>query len=264
MVSGLIIVVAVLIMVIGVVRLSLFTPAIFKESGVKHQSIKKVIICGGGRPSFYLAEQLLSRHIRVSIIEHDAAVAQSLSEALPNAEIIVGDGTSQEVLDEKGISSADAFCCLTGIDEENILAAMYAKHIAPKIKTVTKINRTELIPIVKPLGIGSIVSPKLIAADRVLSYVRAKQNGVGSGVLTMYSIVNNKAEAIEFEVSSGSKLINVPIRDLKLKDNIILACIIRNSQIISPRGNDALQSGDSVIVVTTHTGFDVLDDIIRG
>lgn len=236
----------------------------FKESGVKQHCVKNVIISGGGRTSFYLAQQLLRQRIRVCIIEQDLAVAQSLADALPDAEILTGDGTSQSVLEEKGISDADAFCCLTGIDEENILAALYAKHISPSIKTVTKINRVELIPMVKPLGIGSIVSPKLIAADRVVSYVRAKQNGVGSGVLTLYRIIDNKAEAIEFEVSGGSKLIGIPIRELKLKSNVILGCIISKGKICSPRGNDTLRAGDSVIIVTTHTGFDVLDDILRG
>lgn len=235
----------------------------FKESGVKQHDIKHVIISGGGRRSYYLAEQLQSQHIHVTIIERDAAVARALAEALPNTEIHIGDGTSQSVLDERGIADADAFCCLTNIDEENILTALYAKQVAPNIKTVAKINRIELIPIVRPLGIGSVVSPKLVAADRVASYVRAKQNGIGSGVLTMYSIVDGKAEALEFEVSRGSRLIGVPIRDLALKQDVILACINRRGRIISPRGDDSLQADDSVIVVTKHTGFDVLDDIIR-
>lgn len=234
----------------------------FREVGIKHNSIKRAIISGGGRTSFYLARQLLSQHIRATIIEQDIQVAHTLAEMLPNAEICIGDGTSQSVLDENGISRADAFCCLTGIDEENILTSLYARHISPTIKTVTKLNRVELIPVVKPLGMGSVVSPKMIAADRIISYVRARQNGVGSGVRTLYRIVDNKAEAIEFDVSEESRLIDVPIKNLILKDNVILACINRKGKIISPRGNDALHSGDTVIVVTTHTGFDVLDDIL--
>lgn len=235
----------------------------FQEAGVPQKVIKRVIISGGGRTSYYLAQQLLKQHIRVTVIEQNEAKAIALAEKLPQADIIVADGTSHSVLDEQGVDEADAFCCLTGIDEENILTSLYAKHIRRTIKTVTKINRVELTPIVRPLGLGSVVSPKLITADQVVSYVRAKQNGVGSGVLTLYHILEDKAEAIEFEVSERSKLVNVLIKDLKLKKDVILACINRKGQILSPRGNDALQPGDTVIIVTTQTGFDVLDDILR-
>ncbi len=235
----------------------------FRELGVRPHNIKRVIISGGGRTCFYLAGELINHHVRVSVIEKDEAVAKQLHELLPGVDVTIGDGTAQRVLEENGIDSADAFCCLTGIDEENILSSLYAHHVNPDIKTVTKLNRVELTPIVKPLGIGSVVSPKLITSDRIVSYVRAKQNGVGSGVLTVYSIVDNKAEAIEFEVSEGSSLVGKPIHSLSLKDNVILACIHRAGKIISPRGNDALEVGDTVIVVTTHTGFDILDDIVR-
>ena len=237
--------------------------AFFKASGVAGHSIKRVIISGGGRTSFYLAGELISHRVRVAVIERDAQAARALHEVLPEVEVTVGDGTAQKLLVENGIESADAFCCLTGIDEENILSSLYARHVNPEIKTVTKLNRVEFVPIVKPLGVGSVVSPKLIASDRIVSYVRAKQNGVGSGVLTLYRIVDNKAEAIEFEASAGSALIGVPIHLLKLKENVIIACINRGGKIISPRGDDTVEAGDTVIVVTTHTGFDVLDDVLR-
>ena len=224
----------------------------------------KVIISGGGRTSFYLAQQLLSQHIRVTIFEQDEAVARELTELLPQAVVCLGDGTIQNLLLEEGLAAADAFCCLTGIDEENIMTALAAKYAVPQLKTVVKVNRSELIPIIKPLGVGSVISPKMMVSDRVVGYVRAIQNGVGSGVLTLYRVVDDKAEAIEFKVTADSKLAGVPIRQLKLKENVILACINRGGSIISPRGDDSLQSGDTVIVVTTHTGFDVLDDIIRG
>lgn len=237
----------------------------FRESGIREQTIKHAIISGGGRTSHYLASQLISQHIAVSIIEQDPGIAGALAEALPTASVCVGDGTSQAVLEEHGIDEADAFCCLTGIDEENILTSLYAKRTSPGIKTVTKINRIEIIPVVNPLGVGSVVSPKLIAADRIVSYVRARQNGIGSGVISINRIgENNKAEAIEFEVSEGSRLIGVPISELKLKSEVIIACISRRGSILSPRGDDVLQGGDTVIVVTTHPGFDVLDDILRG
>ena len=236
----------------------------FRVVGGKQQAVKKVIISGGGRTSYYLAEQLLSQHMRVTIFEKDEAVARELAELLPQAVICHGDGTSQSVLMEEGLAEADAFCCLTGIDEENIITALAAKYEAPQLKTVVKVNRSELIPVTKPLGVGSVVSPKMMVSDRVVGYVRAIQRGVGSGVLTLYQVVDNKAEAIEFKVSADSQLTGVPIRQLKLKDNIILACINRGGSIISPRGDDCLLAGDTVIVVTTHTGFDVLDDIIRG
>ena len=234
------------------------------EIGAKKQLIKKVIIAGGGRISYYLADRLLTRRVRVQIIERSEKTAHLLTERLPGADVCVGDGTDQAFLEEQGIEQCDAFCCLTGIDEENILTSLFVSHVAPQIKTVTKINRQELIPIVRPLGIGSVVSTKQIAADRVVSYVRARQNGVGSGIVTLYQIVDGKAEAIEFEVTGESRTIGVPLKDLKLKDNVLLACIQRNGSVISPRGGDKILPGDSVIVVTTHTGFDILDDILKG
>ena len=236
----------------------------FKESGMRRHTIKKIIICGGGRIGVYLARHLISRRVSVVILEHSEKTAREIAAALPAAEVIVGDGTSPYILEETGISGADAFCCLTGIDEENILTSLHVKKEFPGIKTVTKINRAELIPIVKPLGVGSVVSPKQIAADGIVSFVRAKQNGVGSGVLTLHRLINGKVEALEFDVGVDSRLRDVPIKDLRFKSSVILACINRGGEIISPHGGDMLRVGDTVIVVTTHSGFDVLDDIIEG
>ena len=131
------------------------------------------------------------------------------------------------------------------------------------IKTVAKINRVELVSLVEPLGIGSVVSPKMIAADRIVSYVRARQNGVGSGVMTLHKLVDGKAEALEFRVAHDSKLKDIEISKLPLKNNVVIASINRAGKIISPRGSDILNSGDTVVVVTTHTGFDVLEDILK-
>lgn len=234
----------------------------FRDAGLHKTGVKRVLISGGGRSGFYLAQRLLSQRVRVTIIEQNEATARSLAEALPSADVRVGDGTSLSVLEEAGLGAADAFCCLTGIDEENILTSLHARRAIPSIKTVTKINRVELVSIVSPIGLGSVVSPKLIAADRVISYVRSRQNGQGSGVLTMNRIGEDKAEAIEFEVGESSRLIGVPIAELKLKKNVIIACINRKGHIVSPRGSDVLQLGDTVIVVTTHSGFDVLNDVL--
>jgi trk system potassium uptake protein len=236
----------------------------FKQSGMRHHTIRKIVMCGGGRIGAYLARYLISRHISVTILEHSESAAHEIAAAIPAAEVVVGDGTSQYTLEETGISGADAFCCLTGIDEENILTSLHVKKEFPKIKTVTKINRAELIPIVQPLGVGSIVSPKQIAADRIVSFVRAKQNSVGSGVLTLHRLINGKAEALEFDVGADSRLKDIPIKDLKLKESVLLACINRGGEIISPHGGDMLRVGDTVIVVTTHSGFNVLDDILEG
>jgi len=236
----------------------------FRESGIHQKRIKRIIISGGGRITYYLARRLLVQRYRVTIIENNEQVAKRLAELLPDAEVCLGDGTNQAVLLDKGLETADAFCCLTGIDEENILAVLYAHTINAKVKTVTKINRDELIPVVKPLGIGSVVTSKQLVADHIVSYVRAQKNRQGTGVLAMYKMGDGKVEALEFEVSVHSKLIGRPIRSLNLKKNLLLAAINRQGIILSPRGDDELKAGDTVVVVTTDSGFTALDDILEG
>ncbi|MBR4072655.1 MAG: Trk system potassium transporter TrkA [Clostridia bacterium] len=250
----------VLMLVGSAVRMAAF----FKELGIKTTTIRDVIIIGGGNTAYYLASQLIKTHIDVSIIEVDRTTAEMISEALPEATVILGDGTDHQLLAEEGLRDADALCCMTGIDEENIIASLYAGTVNPDIKTVTKINRSELTYLANPLGVGSVVTPKKIAANIILSYVRAMQNSsAADNVITLYKLANGKAEALEFAVREDSELAGKPLSQLPIENDVIVASINRRGKIISPRGSDTMEKGDTVIVVTTRSGLDQLDDILR-
>lgn len=250
----------ILMIVATPVRMSAF----FREAGIKTTGVHDVIIIGGGTTTYYLAELLIKQHLNVIIIEQDPAAAEAIAERIPDATVILGDGTSQQILEEEGLRDADALCCMTGIDEENIIASMYASTVSEKIKTITKINRTELTHIVKPLEVGSVVNPKKLAAYRILKYVRAKQNSEGTDVLALYKLADGKAEALEFPVTElHPEMQNVPLSELNIRPDAIVASINRHGTIITPRGSDVLQKGDTVIVVTTRSGLDSIDDILE-
>lgn len=238
--------------------------AFFREMGIKTTGVKDIIIIGGGTTTYYLAELLQNQHLNTTIIEIDPTAADRIAEHLPDATVILGDGTSQQILAEEGLQKTDALCCMTGIDEENIIASLYAGTVSEKIKTITKINRTELTHLVKPLEVGSVVVPKKIAANHILRYVRAKQNSEGTDVLSLYKLADGKAEALEFPVTElHPEILGTPLRELNIMKNVIVASINRRGKIITPHGSDTLEPGDTVIVVTTQKGLDSIDDILE-
>ncbi len=235
--------------------------AIFSAIGMYAQAARRCMIIGGGKASYYLARMLLEQHVDVKIIEEDKRRCNELSALLPEATIIHGDGTDEELLREEGLASTDAFVPLTGLDEENILLTLYAKQI-PGIKTVTKVNRITFNDVIDGLQLGSVIYPKYITAEAIIAYVRARQNSIGSNVETLYHMFDNRAEAIEFHVEKDAPVIGIPLARLRKKDHLLIACIGRNGRIIFPRGQDSIQSGDHVIIVTTHTGFNDISDIL--
>ena len=205
---------------------------------------------------------LLKIHIPVRIIEQNLARCEYLSENLPDASIIHGDGTDQSTLMKEGLEQAESVVAITNLDEENILLSLYAqKH--SHAKTIAKVNRISFNDVIDTLDIGSVIYPKNITADYITQYVRGLQNSMGSNVETLYKIFDNKAEALEFNVREHSPVIDVPLMDLNLKDNLLIACIMRRRSIIFPRGQDSIQVGDSVIVVTTHPGLHDIRDILK-
>lgn len=224
---------------------------------------KNVMICGGGRVAYYLGSQLLELGMQVKIIELDEKRCMELCDLLPGATIIHGNATDHELLEEEGISKADAFVTLTGMDEENIIMSMYAKtrHV-PKV--VTKVNDEGLQSMVDQLGMESVVSAKNVTANAITSYVRAMRNSMGSAnVETVYKLIGGKIEALEFRIREKTKYTGVPLKDLKLKVNHLVACIVRNRRIIIPGGNDTLEVGDNVIVISMEQGLEDLQDIMR-
>lgn len=233
----------------------------FHKMGLQTDPVKRVMILGGGRISHYLAKQMLEFGASVKIIEVDAAVCDVLAERLPEATVIHGDGTNEKLLAEEGIAKMDAIASLTGIDEENVLMSLYARSVS-KAKIVTKINRTTFSRIIKSMDLGSVFHPRYIAADHIVRYVRAMQNSLGSNVETLYKIVGNKAEALEFRVTAGSAVCGTPLMELPLRENLLIGAINRGGKVLTPGGRDTIEPGDRVIIVTSVTGLNDLDDIL--
>ena len=235
----------------------------FKKIGFKSTNIRNIMIIGGGKVSVYLAKLLNNINVNTTIIEKDLPTALRLSEILPNLNIVHGDGTNRSLLLEEGIKDADAFCCLTGIDEENIVLSLFAKSVNPGVKTIAKVNHTLFREVVKTLDIDSVIYPKFTTANIILKHVRDKAAGSDEdNVLKISRIINNKVEAIEFQVSEDSALIGTQIQDLKLKKNILLGTIMRKDSVIIPKGSDVLEAHDRVVVVTTSERLLTLDDIL--
>lgn len=234
----------------------------FHQVGIENNSVKSAMFVGGGKITYYLAKMLEPTNIKIKIIEQDFKRCNELSELLPKAMIIHGDGSNQQLLLEEGIQKVEAFASLTGFDEENIMLSLYAASVS-NTKLITKINRIAFEDVINGMNLGSIIYPKLITADSIIRYVRAMQNSMGSNVETLYKIVANKAEALEFRVGKDAPMIGEPLEKLTFKENLLIACIIRNGRIITPRGKDTIEPGDMVIVVTTISGLNDLKDILR-
>ena len=234
----------------------------FKILGKHREKIRKVIICGGGRVAYYLSVQLCSLGMQVKIIEKNEARCEELCELLPKAVIINGDATDHDLLIEEGIEDADAFVSLTGMDEENIITSLFAKSQGID-KIIAKVNEDRRARMVEDFGIDSIVSAKTATADAILSYVRARKNSQGSAnVETMYQLVDEQVEALEFIIKSETRYTGIPLKNLSLKPNNLIACIARKRQIIIPGGDDCMEVGDSVIVVTMEKRLEDIEDIL--
>lgn len=233
-----------------------------KKIGFNSRSVHNTMIIGGGKSAYYLADQLLKSGIYVKIIEKSYARCEELSVLLPKAMVIHGDGTESGVLEEAGIATTDALVALTGIDEENIMLTLHAKQVS-KAKVVTKINRITFTKVINNLNLGSVIYPKYITAENIITYVRAKQATIGSNVETMYQLQDGQAEAIEFKVKDTPSINGIPLKDLKLRPGVIVSFIIHDGQLIIPTGTDCISEGDNVMIVTSHKGFTDLTDILR-
>ena len=233
-----------------------------KQIGLATRQVKDTMIIGASKAAYYLAKELLNMGISVKIIEKEKENCESLSVKLPKAIIINGDGTDQDILKEEGIETVQSFIPLTGIDEENIMLTLYAKQVS-KAKVVTKINRVNYKQVINNLDLGSLVYPKYITSEAIIAYVRAKKNSMGSNIETLYHMFDSRVEAIEFIVEENSKVSGVPIKDLKLKKDVLISFINHNGHIIIPTGNDEIEDGDTVMIVTKNTGFTGIDDIVR-
>ena len=248
--------------IISIVASSKNAIEFFKKIGMGKSRIRNVMVVGGGETSFYLTQMLTAMGMEVTIIEKNKERCNELSELLPKALIIHGDGTERNLLQEEGLDRTHAFVAWTNIDEENVMLSLFARHVS-KAKTVTKVHRIAYDEIISQMDLGSVLYPKHITAEYIIRYVRAMQNSIGSNVQTLYRLIEDKVEALEFYVDRNSSIIGMPLKDLKLKKNLLIGCINRRGNIIIPGGNDTIEAGDTVVVVTTNTGFNDLEDILR-
>lgn len=233
-----------------------------KNLDLVKRRVKSLLIIGGSRVAFYLAKRCLNSGIAVKIIEqkHDRCV--ELAEALPNAVIIEGDGSRQDILDAEGLASVDALVTLTGMDEENLILSMYAGSLnVPKV--ITKVNRLEYADVFRKLGVGSIISPKGLCCSAIARYVRAMSTASGfDSVLALHSIVDGQVEGLEFLVTPDTRHLGETLKDIPLKKGILVACITRKGRTIIPKGDSTFTAGDTVIVVTAGgRAISELDDI---
>ncbi len=234
----------------------------FKKIGIKTNRVKDTMIVGGGATAFYLAHNLLRENIKVKIIEQNPQRCELLSQMLPKATVICGDGTDNRVLLEEGIAYTDSFVSLINIDEENILLSLFARSMS-NAKIVTKINRIAYDEVISKLDLDTTIYPKNITAEIIIKFVRAKKKTIGSNIETVHKILNGKAEALEFSIKENSPVSDTAIENLKFKKNVLIACINRDGQTITPRGKDIIMPGDTVIVITTESGMRDISDIIE-
>ncbi len=236
----------------------------FKEAGVDYFQIKSVLIVGGGKVTYYLINNIKNQldKVDIKVFDKDKSICEDLAVKFPGISVINGDGSDKRILLQEGIETVDAFLPLTGIDEENIVLALFAKKIG-KGKLITKINRTNFIESLKELDIGSIINPENIVSSMILKQIRSLENTQGSNIERLYKLCDDKVEALEFFVSKDSQITNLKIKNLKIKKDILLACIYRNNKIIIPNGEQEIMKGDKVIVISKNQIVNDIVDILE-
>ncbi len=232
------------------------------EANIIKSPLKNIMIVGGTKPAYYLADQLAHKKYNIKLIEENPDIAEDLADKLPHVTVVNGSGLRHDVLLEEGIDAMDAFVAITGDDENNIITSMFANTRGVK-KTITQIQNDDLHTMLATLGIKNNVSTKDIVADSVTSYIRALGNSKGSNVLTLYRLVQGQVEALEFSAKKLDKMHSKPLKELHLKKNCLIAAILRNGRVIIPDGNSCMEAGDNVVVVTTHKNFGDLSDIFE-
>ena len=232
------------------------------EAKLVKSPFKNVMIVGGGKIGYYLADALSQKKYAVKLIEENAAKADELAEALPKVTVSCGNGTRHDLLIEEGIEAMDAFVALTDVDEENMIVSMFANRKQVK-KAITQIENDELFGMLDELGIENTVSPKQVVAGRIISYARALSNSIGSHVQTLYSLVGHQIEALEFIAAKPEPFYGKSLSELSVKRGCLVACIIRGSEVMIPNGNSVIMPGDNVVVVTTRKNIDDLSDVFE-
>lgn len=236
--------------------------AFFKKINYQIQPIKDALIVGGGPITYYLCNLLEGAGISCTVVEKNSARCDELATEFEKVTIINADPSDEDVLREEGIAHTDAFVALTGLDEENILLSLFAKKSGSR-KIITKINRIDFDDIVTHLDLDTMVYPKNITADTIVSYVRAMNNRRGSNIETVYNLIKGRVEAVEFTIGNGSPVVGKPLMELALKPGVLIAIIQRGRTLIAPRGQDFIEPGDSVVVITKDMALTNIKDILK-
>lgn len=229
--------------------------------GKYNHKIKNIMVVGGGRIAYYLAKSLKHHDMKIKIIEEDMERCLELSEKIPDALIIKGDGTDESLLNSENLCNMDAFVALTGHDEANLLAALLAKQCNVS-KVIAKITRINYPAIIKNMGIDSVVDPKVITSNHIISYVRGLKNAEGNSVEHLYRIVGGQVEAIEFTVRTNSRYLNIPLKKLALAAEALVAVIVRKNEVIIPHGDDVIKLGDRVIIIAKNKQITDFNEIV--
>ena len=225
---------------------------LLRNLGIITRRVRRVMLCGGGRVSFYLASVLDKHGISVQLIEKDYARCQELSALLPGVTVLHGDSTDHLLLESEGLSKMDALVSLTGIDELNMITSLYAQSRGvPQV--ITKLSRMENHAMIDALALGSVVCPKELCCNNIARYVRAMQNQTGAAV-SVHMIAHGQAEAVEFLVDDTTRYCDTPLKNLKLKNNVLLVSITHGSQTEIPGGDSSFTRGDTIVVVTSGQG----------
>ena len=228
----------------------------------REKRVRTAVIIGGGHIAYHLSRQLTEIGVKVKIIDENPKRCCELEKALNKVSVICADGTDHDVLKKEKVYDSDAIINTTGTDKENILLSLLAQNNNVN-KVVTKLDRPSLIKLSGSLSLDSIISPKDIMINHILQYIRAKQNSLGNSLISLYRLVNNSLEAMEFIVKDYKNYVDVPLKKLKIRSGILIASIVRNNVHIVPRGDDCLKLNDSVVIVTINKGFNNLSDIFN-
>ncbi len=233
----------------------------FRFLGRNKQKIRSVMLLGGGRISYYLSRIVVPMGIHVTLFEINPSKARALSEPLPKIDVIVGDGTDQELLEEQGLSQMDAFVALSNRDEENLMTGLHASRSGvPKV--VAKNSRMAYREILNDLGLDSVISPQFITSSTILRYVRARENSKGTKIERLYRLVGGKAEALEFIARKGDSYIGIPLKKIKTRTGTLVSVIVRQGKIIVPFGNDHIEENDHVVIISVVSGISDLNEVL--
>ena len=234
---------------------------LLKATGLAKRQARNVMLMGGSRSAFYLSKMLLSSGSSVCLIDPDRAMCHKFSDNLPGILTYCGDGTHQELLREAGLQNMDAFVSLTGMDEENIIVAYYAKTQRVS-QVIAKVNQDEMARMAEQMGLESVISPKDVVVNVVLRYARALASSMGSSIENLYQLMDGQAEALEFIVQGEASYTGIPLKNLRLKKNILIGGILRDRKAIIPAGDDVILPGDRVVVIASHQRLNALADVL--